>query len=216
MKMETVFIIGLFAMGLFCAAILIIGLAIYNSVNRNPLDNPRRMDDDLKLIFSQIFPATPNMSVNGNSIRISGNIGKNHIVDRASVEAEAYFENKRFLSKKTLSMYGKFRVYSGFPANSDFSIAADSRTKAVTVSIPDLEILKLEPVGRISDSASNGWWNKLSEKDRSEANELLLQNASEQAELEGVMEKAEKTMAERLRDAFSSRGYQVFIRHGDC
>lgn len=213
--METVFTIGIFAMGLFFTAMLIIGLAIYKSVNRNKPDNPKNITDDLKLIFSQIFPATPNVSANGSSVAISGNIGKNHIVDRASVEAEAYFENKRFLSKKTLSMSGKFRVYSGFPANSDFSIAADSRTKAVTVSIPDIEILKLEPVGRISDSASNGWWNKLSEKDCSEAKELLLQNASEQAELDGVIEKAENIMAERIRDAFSSRGYQVFIRQGN-
>ncbi|MCX6984867.1 MAG: DUF4230 domain-containing protein [Lentisphaerae bacterium] len=213
--METVFTIGIFAMGLFFTAILIIGLAICRSVNRNKPDNPKNIADDLKLIFSQIFPAVPNVSANGSSVAISGSICKDHVVDRTSVEADAYFENKRFLSKKTLSMSGKFRVHSGFPADSYFSIAADSGNRTVTASIPDIQILKIEPAGKISDSASNGWWNRLSDKDRSEAMEMLRQNASEQAGLDGVVEKAEKAMAERIRDAFSSRGYRVFIRHGD-
>lgn len=214
--METVFTIGVFAMGLFCTVILIIGLAIYKSSSRQiQVETEKNTAADLKHIVSQLFPATPSMSVNGNAVEIQGSLSRKQIIDRTSVAAEACFENKRIFSKKRMGMSGKFRVESGFSADSNFMLTADIRTKTVSLSIPDIEILKLEPVGRINESTSNGWWNKLNDKDRNSTMDILLENAAEQVEAEGLKEKAEKVITERIRSAFSTSGYQVFIRHGD-
>jgi hypothetical protein len=214
--METAFTIGVFAMGLFCAAILIIGLAVYKSYTPNKGDTSKNLADDLKYIFSQIFPATPGISINGSTIDLHGTIKKNYVIARTSVETEALFKNKRFLSTKKLEMTGAFRIDSGFSAESVFRISANSRTKTASVYMPHIEILQIEPVGKIMDTASNGWWNKLSDKDRNSTMDMLLENAAEQAEGEGVKEKAEKVITENIRNVFSTLGYQVFIRQGDC
>jgi hypothetical protein len=164
--------------------------------------------------FKQRLGFTPSVSVNGLTI-IEQTLP---ILELASVQQTIVREYKwthSFMgSSKTLALRGEFLVKAGFDLKEEFLLNIDevqvapntSAKQRVTMRLPSAKILSLEMKNYSVVADENGWWNKITLEDRTNAVNSLQQDARTAAEQAGIRQKAMDTMQQQITNILTDKG----------
>lgn len=164
--------------------------------------------------FQQRLGFTPSVSVNGLTV-IEQTLP---ILELASVQQTIFREytwTHTFLgSTKTLVLRGEFAVKAGFDLKEEFLVNIDdvqvapntSAKQRITMRLPDAKILSVEMknYGVVKDE--NGYWNKITLEDRTNAVNALQQDARLAAEQAGIRQKALAMIQQQISDLLKDKG----------
>ncbi|TAE25302.1 MAG: DUF4230 domain-containing protein [Candidatus Kapaibacterium sp.] len=163
--------------------------------------------------FKQRLGFTPSVSVNGLTV-IEQTLP---ILELASVQENIFREYKwqhTFLgSSKTLVLRGEFVIKSGFDLKEEFALNIDdvqvapntSAKKRVTMRLPEAKILSLEMKNYSVVTDENGWWNKITLEDRTNAVNAMQQEARTASEQAGIRTKAMSMIQRQIQDILKDK-----------
>jgi hypothetical protein len=93
-----------------------------------------------------------------------------------------------------------FELKAGFDLAKPFWIEMGPAQGEATAHLPKPEILATSPVGDVSYRDEDGWWNKVTDEDRSKALTALAGEARKQGEKGPLLEEAKEMTGSRLTD----------------
>jgi hypothetical protein len=102
-------------------------------------------------------------------------------------------------STKTLTVEGMWRAKAGFDLFKPFQVSIDPETRQVSADLPPAEILSVELESGPELKGESGWWNRLSDEDRSAVVAEFSRRARAQAQESGLTAEAEAEAARRLQ-----------------
>jgi hypothetical protein len=109
-------------------------------------------------------------------------------------------------STKTIEMEGTFIARAGVDLRKPFSLVVDQANKAVEVRMPAPELLSVEIVKYKIITDEDGWWNKLSAKDRQDALNSLLASARMKELDSGILLEAQRSLEQTLDTLLRKQG----------
>lgn len=117
-------------------------------------------------------------------------------------------------SKKIVLARGKFSVKAGFDLKKPFFIRQNSRTGDITAQLPDPEILSITLVDGVTLWSEDGIINRVNDKDRQRAINLLIQEVRRKAEQSGILEAAKRQSVERFKELAKRNGQNILFDFG--
>jgi hypothetical protein len=191
--------------------LVVVGILIFFSKDEA---DARSVAQRVALGFKQRLGFTPSVSVNGLTV-IEQTLP---ILELANVQQNIFREYKwthTFLgSTKILVLRGEFQVKAGFDLKEEFAINIDdvrvapntSTKQRVTMRLPEAKLLSVEMKNYSVVTDENGWWNKITLEDRTNAVNALQQDARLAAEQAGIRTKSQETIEKQIRDIVKDKG----------
>ena len=186
------------------AAFVILALvsAFYIAV-RTPVDVAGSLAQSTAKAVREVFNFTPRISID-QVVVFEQNTP---ILELATIERELltqYTWKHTWLgSTKEITVRGVFTAKAGFDLRKPFHIDISREPLAVSTHIPPAELLSLEMKEYKVLADDDGWWNKVSGADRQSAVRALLRSAREKAQASGILDEAERTVEDRIREIIS-------------
>ncbi len=119
---------------------------------------------------------------------------------------EYEWEHQWLGSTKRLRMRGTFAAKAGFDLHEDFYLEVDPRNSRVALVWPDPRVLGVEMLSYEAEE-TEGFWNKLSAEERTEAVNALLASARESAERHGnLTAEAQRLLEQQVGAAVTESG----------
>jgi len=122
------------------------------------------------------------------------------VVAEKKIEVGYDWEHVWLGSRKVIHLTQSYLVKAGFDLQKSFVVEIGKSTGEVTARLPSAEILAVSPVGAVSYRDEEGWWNKLTEKDREGAMQKILEEARKLARSSGLVREAEERTGSRLTE----------------
>ena len=122
------------------------------------------------------------------------------IVAAKKIEVGYDWEHRWLGSRKVIRLTQSFELKAGFDLAKPFWIEMGPAQGEATAHLPKPEILATSPVGDVSYRDEDGWWNKVTDEDRSKALTALAGEARKQGEKGSLLEEAKEMTASRLTD----------------
>ena len=122
------------------------------------------------------------------------------VVAEKKIEVGYDWEHVWLGSRKVIHLTQSYLVKVGFDLQKPFVVEIGQGTGEVTARLPSAEILAVSPVGVVSYHDEEGWWNKLTEKDREGAMQKILEEARKLARSSGLVREAEERTGSRLTE----------------
>lgn len=193
------------------AALLFIGgtLLVYRLLIQAPMELARATADGVR----SLFHLTPRVSIN-ETVVIEENTP---ILEVATVSRSVWVQHQwthTWLgSTKEFHVEGTFTARAGFDLREPFDIRITSSPLHVTARLPEPRLLSLQmDTFRVTRDES-GWWNHLTEDDRTNAVATLQTSARTKAEHSGILEEVRRSARERIRDLVERNG--AIVRFDD-
>jgi hypothetical protein len=163
-------------------------------------------------IFREVFGLTPELRINQRVVQ-----GQVTPIAEFAVLQETYALKYTWIhrwmgSSKSIELTGDFTAKAGFDLKEQFLVLADAETGQVHAYLPAAKILSVEPTNTQWKTES-GWWNRLQDADKTEAERVLRQAAREEAAKLGLLEKAETEATRRLQELFDRNNQQVVFEY---
>jgi hypothetical protein len=119
---------------------------------------------------------------------------------------EYNWEHQWLGSTKRLRLRGTFAAKAGFDLTKDFYLVVDPADSRVAVVWPEPQVLGVEMLSYRAEE-TEGFWNKLSPEERTEAVNALLASARESAERHGhLTAEAQRLLEEQIGAAVTESG----------
>ena len=122
------------------------------------------------------------------------------IVATKKIEVGYDWEHRWLGSRKVIRLTQSFELKAGFDLGKPFWIEMGPAQGEATAHLPGPEILATSPVGDVSYRDEDGWWNKVTDEDRSKALTALAGEARKQGEKGPLLEEAKEMTGSRLTD----------------
>jgi len=122
------------------------------------------------------------------------------IVAAKKIEVGYDWEHRWLGSRKVIRLTQSFELKAGFDLGKPFWIEMGPAQGEATAHLPGPEILATSPVGDVSYRDEDGWWNKVTDEDRSKALTALAGEARKQGEKGPLLEEAKEMTGSRLTD----------------
>jgi len=122
------------------------------------------------------------------------------VVAEKKIEVGYDWEHVWLGSRKVIHLTQSYLVKAGFDLQKSFVVEIGQSPREVTARLPPAEILAVSPVGAVSYRDDEGWWNKLTEKDREGALRKLSDEARRVASSSGLVREAEERTGSRLTE----------------
>jgi hypothetical protein len=122
------------------------------------------------------------------------------IVATKKIEVGYDWEHRWLGSRKVIRLTQSFELKAGFDLGKPFWIEMGPAQGEATAHLPKPEILATSPVGDVSYRDEDGWWNKVTDEDRSKALTALAGEARKQGEKGPLLEEAKEMTGSRLTD----------------
>ncbi len=122
------------------------------------------------------------------------------VVAEKKIEVGYDWEHVWLGSQKVIHLTQSYLVKAGFDLQKSFVVEIGKSPGEVTTRLPPAEILAVSPVGVVSYRDEEGWWNKLTEKDREGAMQKILEEARKLARSSGLVREAEERTGSRLTE----------------
>lgn len=122
------------------------------------------------------------------------------VVAEKKIEVGYDWEHVWLGSRKVIHLTQSYLVKAGFDLQKSFVVEIGPGAGEVTARLPPAQILAVSPVGVVSYRDEEGWWNKLTEKDREGALRKLSDEARRVALSSGLVRDAEERTGSRLTE----------------
>jgi hypothetical protein len=122
------------------------------------------------------------------------------VVAEKKIEVGYDWEHVWLGSRKVIHLTQSYLVKAGFNLQKSFVVEIGKSPGEVTARLPPAQILAVSPVGVVSYRDEEGWWNKLTEKDREGALRKLSDEARRVASISGLVREAEERTGSRLTE----------------
>ena len=122
------------------------------------------------------------------------------IVATKKIEVGYDWEHRWLGSRKVIRLTQSFELKAGFDLAKPFWIEMGPAQGEAIAHLPRPEILATSPVGDVSYRDEDGWWNKVTDEDRSKALTALAGEARKQGEKGPLLEEAKEMTGSRLTD----------------
>jgi hypothetical protein len=120
------------------------------------------------------------------------------VVAEKKIEVGYDWEHVWLGSRKVIHLTQSYLVKAGFDLQKSFVVEIGPGAGEVTARLPPAQILAVSAVGVVSYRDEEGWWNKLTEKDREGALRKLSDEARRVASISGLVREAEERTGSRL------------------
>lgn len=156
--------------------------------------------------FRSLFQVTPRVTVNETVIIEQ----TSSIIEIATVSRPLLVDHEwsdTWLgSTKSLRVRGTFTAKAGFDLKKPFEIVVGSSPLRVTARLPRPELLSLQMDSFEILRDESGWWNRLTEEDRTKAVTTLQSVARDKAEGSGILDEAQRSAHNRIRELVERNG----------
>jgi len=122
------------------------------------------------------------------------------IVAAKKIEVGYDWEHRWLGSRKVIRLTQTYEVKAGFDLGKSFWVEMGPGQGEATAHLPAPEILATSPVGDVSYRDEDGWWNKVTDEDRSKALTALAGEAKRQGEKGPLLEEVQEVAGSRLVD----------------
>ena len=122
------------------------------------------------------------------------------IVAAKKIEVGYDWEHRWLGSRKVIRLTQSFELKAGFDLGKPFWVEVGPKEGEATAHLPAPEILAVTPVGKVSYRDEDGWWNKVTNEDRSLAYQSMAVEARKQGERGSLLEEAKEMTGSRLTD----------------
>ncbi len=122
------------------------------------------------------------------------------VVAEKKIEVGYDWEHVWLGSRKVIHLTQSYLVKAGSDLKKSFVVEIGQVPGEVTARLPPAEILAVSPVGVVSYRDEDGWWNKLTDKDREGAMQKLSDEARRVASSSGLVQEAEERTGSRLTE----------------
>ena len=122
------------------------------------------------------------------------------IVAAKKIEVGYDWEHRWLGSRKVIRLTQSFELKAGFDLGKPFWVEVGPKEGEATAHLPAPEILAVTPVGKVSYRDEDGWWNKVTNEDRSLAYQSMAVEARKQGEKGSLLEEAKEMTGSRLTD----------------
>ena len=122
------------------------------------------------------------------------------IVAAKKIEVGYDWEHRWLGSRKVIRLTQSFELKAGFDLGKPFWVEVGPKEGEATAHLPAPEILAVTPVGKVSYRDEDGWWNKVTNEERSSANQSMAVEARKQGEKGSLLEEAKEMTGSRLTD----------------
>ena len=122
------------------------------------------------------------------------------IVAAKKIEVGYDWEHRWLGSRKVIRLTQSFELKAGFDLGKPFWVEVGPKEGEATAHLPAPEILAVTPVGKVSYRDEDGWWNKVTNEDRSSAYQSMAVEARKQGEKGSLLEEAKEMTGSRLTD----------------
>ena len=193
-------------MGILIALLFIAGtVTAYRFLIQAPAKLAHATADGLRTLFQ----VTPRVTIN-ETVIIEQN---SPILEVATVSRQLFADHEwshTWLgSTKALRVRGTFTAKAGYDLKKPFEITITPSPLSVTARLPDPELLSMQMDSFEVLRDENGWWNRLTEEDRTNAVNTLRMLARSKAERSGILEEVQRSAEERIREVVEKNGAQV-------
>jgi len=131
------------------------------------------------------------------------------VVAEKKIEVGYDWEHVWLGSRKVIHLTQSYLVKAGFDLQKSFVVEIGQVPGEVTARLPPAEILAVSPVGVVSYRDEEGWWNKLTEKDREGAMQKILEEARKLARSSGLVREAEERTGSRLTELAQAKDIRL-------
>lgn len=191
------------------AAVLLIGasLVAYRLFVQAPAELARVTADGVR----SIFQVTPQVTVNQTIIIEQAS----PILEIATVSRQMmidhHWSHSWLGSTKTIHVRGTFTAKAGYNLKEPFalSITRDPMRVSARLPVPRLLSVQMDSFAVVADES--GWWNRLTEEDRSQAVTTLQALARSKAESSGILEDVRTSAEDRIRELVERNGAEVLF-----
>jgi hypothetical protein len=122
------------------------------------------------------------------------------VVAEKKIEVGYDWEHVWLGSRKVIHLTQAYLVKAGFDLKKSFVVEIEQGPGEVTARLPPAEILAVIPVGLVSYRDEEGWWNKLTDKDREGAMQKILEEARRVASSSDLVREVEERTGSRLTE----------------
>jgi hypothetical protein len=136
------------------------------------------------------------------------------IVAAKKIEVGYDWEHRWLGSRKVIRLTQSFELKAGFDLGKPFWVEVGPKEGEATAHLPAPEILAVTPVGGVSYRDENGWWNKVTDEDRSKALAALAGEARMQGERGPLLEEAKELAGSRLVDLARAKKIRLQLDYG--
>jgi hypothetical protein len=112
-------------------------------------------------------------------------------------------------STKMLHIRGIFTAKAGFDLQKPFEINISPSPLSVTARLPEPQLLSLQMDSCVVLQDENGWWNRLTPEDRTNAMTTLGSLARQKAESSGMLDEVRSSAESRIRELVERNGALV-------
>ena len=198
---RVVTIMGIVAVLLFITGII----AAYQLLFVAPKELAHATADGIR----SLFQLTPRVTIN-QIVVIEQN---SPILEVATVSRPLFVDHEwshTWLgSTKSLHVRGAFTAKAGYDLKKPFEIEIIPSPLSVKARLPDPELLSLQMDSFEVLLDESGWWNRLTEEDRTNAVITLQEIARSKAETSGILEEVRRSAEERIRELVERNGAKV-------
>jgi len=178
------------------------GGTAYFLVVKAPADLARRTAEGIR----EVFDFTPRVTLN-ETVLIAENTP---ILEVATVSRSLVIRHRwshTWLgSTKTLQLHGSFTAKAGFDLHEPFTIDIRRSPLRVVARMPAPKLLSVQMDSFLVVQDENGWWNRITEEDRTEAVRTLQARARTQSEASGILLEARRSAEDRIREVVQRNG----------
>lgn len=191
------------------AALLLIGGSIvaYRLLIKAPVELAHATADGIR----EMFQVTPQVSVNeiiiieqATPILELGTVSRQMIVDHE-------WSHSWLGSTKTLHVRGIFKAAAGYNLKEPFSIEITSDPLKITARLPEPRLLSVQMDSFMVVTDESGWWNRITEADRSDAVNVLVSLAKRRAEASGILNDVRTSAEDRIRELVQRNGVEIIF-----
>lgn len=127
------------------------------------------------------------------------------MVAAKKITVEYDWEHEWLGSRKVIRLEQTYEVKAGFDLEKSFWVEMGPGEGQVRAHLPEPEILAVSPEGEVSYRDEDGWWNKVTDADRSKALSALAGEARRRGESGPFLREARELAGSRLVDLARAR-----------
>ena len=135
------------------------------------------------------------------------------IVAAKKIEVGYDWEHRWMGSRKVIRLTQSYEVKAGFDLAKPFWIEISQTGGESTAHLPNPEILAVTPVGGVSYQDEDGWWNKVTNEDRTGALQALVAEARRRGEQGSLLDEAKEITGSRLTDLSRAKKIRLQVEY---
>lgn len=203
MKLKTTFGISLI--------LVILAAAGYFLIVQAPSAAARQVAEQIRAEFAKAFQFEPEIQIRSRTYLGQTRAILELATARKEIRERHRLEHEWLGSVKVFELEGRFLARAGFDLAEPIAIQVDESQKEIRVRLPAARLLGLELAGIRVLADEDGWWNKLTAKDREIALADLQTEARRKISETALTAEATRNFETLTREIFSraAPGYRV-------